>query len=76
MIRIFVGCLMFTITTGISVADPPAKKTSEAPLPDEAKDDFGFQSLPLFDGQTLAGWEGNVYWFSHRGRSGRCRATG
>ncbi len=26
-------------------------------------DDFTSESLPLFDGQSLAGWEGNAYWF-------------
>lgn len=26
-------------------------------------DEFDKQSLPLFDGETLAGWEGNAYWF-------------
>ncbi len=26
-------------------------------------DDFADQSLPLFDGQSLLGWEGNGYWF-------------
>ena len=26
-------------------------------------DDFLENSLPLFDGETLAGWEGNAYWF-------------
>ena len=25
--------------------------------------DFDQESLPLFDGQSLAGWEGNAYWF-------------
>jgi len=26
-------------------------------------DDFDLKSRPLFDGETLAGWEGNAYWF-------------
>ncbi|TWU51049.1 hypothetical protein Poly51_43430 [Rubripirellula tenax] len=26
-------------------------------------DDFESESLPLFDGESLAGWEGNAYWF-------------
>ena len=26
-------------------------------------DDFDDNSLPLFDGETLSGWEGNAYWF-------------
>jgi len=26
-------------------------------------DDFSDQSLPLFDGKSLVGWEGNGYWF-------------
>ena len=25
--------------------------------------DFQAKSLPLFDGESLAGWEGNAYWF-------------
>ena len=24
---------------------------------------FEYESLPLFDGESLAGWEGNAYWF-------------
>jgi hypothetical protein len=28
-----------------------------------AADDFGRDSVSLFDGQTLAGWEGNEQWF-------------
>lgn len=30
---------------------------------EEADDDFTHFSVPLFDGETLAGWEGNAYWF-------------
>ena len=26
-------------------------------------DEFAEQSLPLFDGESLLGWEGNAYWF-------------
>ncbi|TWT83192.1 hypothetical protein CA13_46550 [Planctomycetes bacterium CA13] len=26
-------------------------------------DDFQLKSMSLFDGETLAGWEGNAYWF-------------
>ena len=26
-------------------------------------DEFADQSLPLFDGESLAGWEGNAFWF-------------
>jgi hypothetical protein len=28
-----------------------------------AADEFSDQSLSLFDGESLAGWEGNAYWF-------------
>ncbi|MGI9471176.1 MAG: 3-keto-disaccharide hydrolase, partial [Rubripirellula sp.] len=30
---------------------------------EDPADDFQHFSLPLFDGETLAGWEGNAYWF-------------
>lgn len=30
---------------------------------EDAKDDFAVYSLPLFDGNSLLGWEGNAYWF-------------
>ncbi len=30
-------------------------------------DDFQDNSLPLFDGETTAGWEGNAYWFRVEG---------
>ena len=30
---------------------------------DQPQDDFLERSLPLFDGETIAGWEGNAYWF-------------
>ncbi len=30
---------------------------------DQPVDDFARKSLALFDGETLAGWEGNSYWF-------------
>lgn len=29
----------------------------------DVKDDFPVYSLPLFDGKSLIGWEGNGYWF-------------
>ncbi len=32
-------------------------------MAEDAKDDFAVYSLPLFDGNSLRGWEGNVYWF-------------
>ncbi len=28
-----------------------------------ANDDFSLKSMSLFDGKSLAGWEGNAYWF-------------
>lgn len=31
--------------------------------PDDDADDWEENSLPLFDGVTVAGWEGNAYWF-------------
>lgn len=30
-------------------------------------DDFQDYSLPLFDGESIAGWEGNAYWFRIEG---------
>ena len=30
-------------------------------------DDFQAKSLPLFDGESVAGWEGNAYWFRIEG---------
>jgi hypothetical protein len=42
----------------VTRADEPA---------DPQDDDFLQHSLPLFDGQSLAGWEGNVYWFRIEG---------
>ena len=30
---------------------------------EDTKDDFLVYSLPLFDGSSLLGWEGNAYWF-------------
>ncbi len=30
-------------------------------------DDFRAKSLPLFDGESIAGWEGNAYWFRIEG---------
>lgn len=30
-------------------------------------DDFQQHSLPLFDGESIAGWEGNAYWFRIEG---------
>lgn len=32
-------------------------------VPGVSADDFDENSLPLFDGESLAGWEGNAYWF-------------
>ena len=36
---------------------------------EDSNDDFEHFSLPLFDGETLAGWEGNAYWFRVEGDS-------
>ena len=47
-------CLIGTFST--VVAEKPTDEGS-------SKDDFDFMSRPLFDGETLAGWEGNAYWF-------------
>lgn len=30
---------------------------------EDSKDDFAVYSLPLFDGNSLLGWEGKAYWF-------------
>ena len=45
-------------TTRQTSADPPATKTNVS-----ERDDFEIRSRQLFDGETLAGWEGNAYWF-------------
>lgn len=56
MVRSIFACFAFVSVAAVgglhvvAVADQPA-------------DDFADHSLPLFDGQTLAGWEGNAYWF-------------
>ena len=34
-----------------------------APSDNLSADDFEDQALPIFDGESLAGWEGNVKWF-------------
>ncbi len=41
-----------------------SQETSPGPEPTaKPTDDWLDESLPLFDGESLAGWEGNAYWF-------------
>jgi hypothetical protein len=54
MIRSFILFLAFALLAGRARADQPA-------------DDFAEYSLSLFDGETVAGWEGNAYWFRIEG---------
>ena len=56
MVRLFVVLLCLTGLFSAASAEEPK-------IADPSKDDFEFQSRALFDGQTLAGWEGNAYWF-------------
>jgi hypothetical protein len=58
MTRFFLASFTLVLVSGLAFADEPAQKTSDKPA-----DDFPLLSMPLFDGETLAGWEGNVYWF-------------
>ena len=68
MTRSFFPAVVAIWCAGITLAaaDPPASDgqsaSTEKPSSEE-KDDFLHYSLPLFDEETLAGWEGNVYWF-------------
>ena len=32
-------------------------------MAEDPKDDFAIYSLPMFNGNSLLGWEGNAYWF-------------
>ena len=32
-------------------------------MAEDVKDDFAVYSLPIFNGNSLLGWEGNAYWF-------------
>ena len=57
--RIIMKSTFFTVlTVGLIAAFPVLNVCAE-----DAKDDFAVYSLPLFDGQSLLGWEGNAYWF-------------
>jgi len=38
-------------------------KTSAEEVSNREQDEFELKSRALFDGETLAGWEGNAYWF-------------
>lgn len=51
MIRMISAGFTLILFSGFVVAD------------ETAVEGFALQSVPLFDGQTLAGWEGNAYWF-------------
>lgn len=45
-----------------TILGPCSESTCFAQVDDDA-DDWVENSLPLFDGETVAGWEGNAYWF-------------
>lgn len=51
--RITLSVLLALISCGVGFSQSPT----------QAADDFATQSLPLFNGETVAGWEGNGYWF-------------
>jgi hypothetical protein len=53
------ACLLVMLPTPGLADDPPSSAQPQSP----ADRDWIENSLPLFDGQTLAGWEGNAYWF-------------
>ena len=48
--------------TLVAILVPGLVSQSFAQAADDA-DDWEDNSLPLFDGETVAGWEGNAYWF-------------
>ena len=48
--------------TLVAILVPGIVSQSFAQAADDA-DDWEDNSLPLFDGETVAGWEGNAYWF-------------
>ncbi|TWU57541.1 3-keto-disaccharide hydrolase [Rubripirellula reticaptiva] len=53
--------LVWMATVALLFALPcptPAQNPATTPI-----EDFQSESLPLFDGHSLAGWEGNAYWF-------------
>jgi hypothetical protein len=56
MIRSFTFCAAFISLCSLAGADQPT-------------DDFADYSLSLYDGETIAGWEGNAYWFRIEGDS-------
>ena len=52
-------CLLFAAISFVFVTPLGVLKGTA----EDAKDDFLVYSLPLFDGSSLLGWEGNAYWF-------------
>lgn len=62
MFRTCMIALWMVSLCALAAADPPA--ADERPA-----DDFVEYSLLLFDEETLAGWEGNAYWFRIEGDS-------
>lgn len=67
MIRSIFACLLLASMFGVVPADKPTEKPAddgaEKQAAEKKADDFAQRSLPLFDGESLAGFEGNAYWF-------------
>ena len=69
MTRIVFTCLALAavssaVSSGVVLGDDPDDKAADRKAADQQADkDFLHHSLPLFDGESLAGWEGNAYWF-------------
>lgn len=53
MTRYFIAPLALLLSLTVALADESGKKS----------DEFQAKSVPLFDGESLAGWEGNPKWF-------------
>jgi hypothetical protein len=65
MIRSIFASAALAILVGTAAADPPSPPATSSG--DQQADDFDHYSLPLFDTETLAGWEGKAYWFRIEG---------
>ncbi|TWU36659.1 hypothetical protein Q31b_49410 [Novipirellula aureliae] len=60
----FLVCCLFVFP--FAVGETQAQDQRETPAKEQEKweqDEFELKSRTLFDGETLAGWEGNAYWF-------------
>ena len=60
---IFVLALFWGASSVFLSNDILGDVSTDEPQDDIPQDDFLERSLPLFDGESLAGWEGNAYWF-------------